>query len=335
MENLTHSLVGLALARAGLNRFAPHSATLLVLAANAPDADIVFAPSGALRYLEIHRGYSHCLLGLPVMAAICVLATAAIFRTRLPWLRMWLLACIGVASHLLLDWTNAYGIRLLLPFSSHWFHLDISYIYDWALLPVLLLLTVWPWFSSLISREIGDRPGRGRAPAIALLSFYLAFECFRGLLHGQALEQLSSRLYEGAPPMTVAALPSAGNPWNWTGIVETPDAFRRFDLNAGQNFDPESAFVQYKPVADAAIATALRTEPFRFFRYFSPYPAWSEQSVVLDAGRGIRVELADLRFGSPGQGSFHCVALVDIRGRVVDSRFTYGNGADLGYKAAK
>src|ERR1700759_4312729 len=126
MDNITHTLVGLALARAGLNRAGKGATTVLLLSANAPDADILAATQGALRYLEIHRGYTHSLLLLPLMAALCVLVTGAIFRKGLRWLPLWGVACIGVASHLLLDSTNFYGIRLLLPFSSRWFYADLS-----------------------------------------------------------------------------------------------------------------------------------------------------------------------------------------------------------------
>lgn len=116
MDNVTHSLTGLALSRAGLQRFCPRAVWLLVLAANAPDGDIIFAGQGGFSYLQHHRGYTHSLLGAPLMAALTVLVIAGVFRERLPWLRAWLLCLLGLASHLLLDWTNSYGIRLLLPF---------------------------------------------------------------------------------------------------------------------------------------------------------------------------------------------------------------------------
>src|ERR1700761_8861250 len=106
MDNITHSLTGLALARAGLNRLCPRATLLLILSANAPDADIVSIAGGPLKHFEIHRGYTHSLIGLPFMAALSVLVVAAIYRQKLPWLRAWLLCCAGVASHLLLDWTN-------------------------------------------------------------------------------------------------------------------------------------------------------------------------------------------------------------------------------------
>src|SRR5579883_36362 len=84
MDNLTHSLTGVALARAGLNRWSPHAIWLLLLSANAPDADIVYASHGAFSYFEHHRGYSHSLLAIPIWAAVVVLLVAAVSRQKLP-----------------------------------------------------------------------------------------------------------------------------------------------------------------------------------------------------------------------------------------------------------
>jgi len=100
MDNLTHSLTGFALARSGLDRLCPHATLLMILAANAPDLDIVALQGGPLRYLEWHRGYSHSVPCLPLMALLPVLAVGAIYRQKLPWMRAWLLCCIAVASTL-------------------------------------------------------------------------------------------------------------------------------------------------------------------------------------------------------------------------------------------
>jgi inner membrane protein len=331
VDNVTHTLVGLALSRAGFNRAGVGATTVLVLSANAPDSDIVATAWGALRYLEIHRGYTHSLLMAPVLAAVCVLLAWAVFRKPLRWLPLWGGACVGVASHLLLDWTNSYGIRLLLPFSSRWLHGDVSSLTDGVVLAVLALAAIMPWFAGMVSSEIGERPSRGRATAIAALVFYLVFDCGRGVLHARALEQLGSRMYAGATPLAVAALPTAFNPLAWNGIVEMTDSFRSVDVNVFRNIEAEEGVqVLYKTPFDAAIQRAMSTEPFRYFSYFARFPVWSEQPVLLPAMHATRVELTDLRFGAPGVGGFHCVALVDRQGMVRESVFTFGSGAGLG-----
>ena len=330
MDNVTHSLTGLALARAGFHRFCPRATLLLILSANAPDLDILGLIQSPLRYLELHRGYSHSLSCLPILAIVPVLVVAAIFRQRLPWFRAWLLCCLGIASHLLIDSTNSYGVRLLLPLSSRWFHLDLNSLYDGFILAVLIFAAVWPLFARLVSSEIGARAPAGRATGIFALAFFVLFDCGRGALHARANAQLQSRLWEDAPPLQTAALPSPFNPFRWSGVVETSGDYQLLEVNALAQLNVGDVQTYYKPAVTPAIENAERTEPFRYFQYFARFPVWSEQPVQLEAGQGTRLDLTDLRFGIPGAGSFHCIALM-AGNQVLQSWFTYGSGIDLGW----
>ncbi|HEY3458177.1 MAG TPA: metal-dependent hydrolase [Bryobacteraceae bacterium] len=326
MDNVTHSLTGLALARAGLDRFSPRATLLLLLSVNAPDCDIVALARGQLAYLEAHRGYTHSLLFLPILALVCVLVTAAVYREKLPWARAYVLCVIGLSSHLLLDWTNSYGIRPFLPFSSRWFHLDWNSLYDWSILIALGIALLWPLFSRLVSGEIGERSGAGRGIARCALAFVVLFDAARATLHERAIEKLESRLYDGEPPVSVAALPMAFSPFRWNGIVETAGAYRAMPVDAGGALVTENATTFYKPPVTDALRNVEREEAFRFFLYFARFPVWSQEPVVWKQREARRFELADLRFGAPGVGSFHCVAIVDRGGRVLESWFTYGRG---------
>lgn len=328
MDNITHSLTGLALARSGFHRFCPRATLLMILAANVPDIDIVALRWGPLRYLEWHRGYTHSLLCLPLMALLPVFVVALIYRKRLPWTIAWLLCCIAVASHLLIDWTNTYGVRFLLPFSSSWFHLDLNSLYDGWILAVLLFAAIWPTFSRLVSGEIGGRASRGPGIAVFALSFFLAFDLARAVLHQRVIAQLDARLYENAAALRTAALPQPFTPFAWTGIVETPSAYRSVDVNTVSGFDLNTAETFYKPPLSATIRNAERTEPFRYFLYFARFPVWSESPVPIGGDQGTRLSLGDLRFGTPQTGSFHCIAIINTRNEVVRSWFTYGSGSD-------
>ena len=59
MDNLTHSLVGWMLSRAGIDRKIPRAAPLMIVAANIPDLDVVSLAGGPLSYLTWHRSYTH------------------------------------------------------------------------------------------------------------------------------------------------------------------------------------------------------------------------------------------------------------------------------------
>ncbi len=321
MDNVTHSLTGLALARVGLKRFSPHATALLVLSANAPDVDIVALSRGPFVYFEAHRGYTHSVLCLPLMAILSVAVTAAIFRRRLPWLSAFLLCCLGVASHLLIDWTTSYGTRLLLPFSSRWFHLDLNSLYDACIMAVLVFAALWPLFSKLVSSEIGDRAGAGRGVAIFALAFFLLFDCGRAILHARAVAQLEAQLYDDAPALQTAALPEPFSPIRWTGVVETARAYQRMDIDALGQLDTTAAETFYKPAETTAYLNAKATAPFRYFLYFARFPVWSEEPVMTSEGAGTRLVLSDLRFGTPQSGSFHCVAIENGRNQVLRASF--------------
>ncbi len=331
MDNITHSLTGLVLSQAGLRQFCPRATALLLLSANVPDVDIIWARGGALRYLEMHRGYTHSLLLLPLMAVVCVLLVAAGFRERLPWTRAWLLCCVGVGSHLLLDWTNSYGIRLLLPASPRWFHLDLNGLYDVWILAALAFAAVWPWFAGLVSREIGDRKPGGRGIAWLALLFFFFFDVGRAVLHARALAQMESRLYDDAPAAEAAALPNSFTPLEWGGVVETAKAYRLLRVNVTGQLDLSTAAVFYKPAVTPGLQAAEATPAFRYFRYFARFPVWSELPVATASGEYVRFDLTDLRFGTPGRGSFHCIALEDSQNRLLGSWFTFGSGMDLGW----
>jgi inner membrane protein len=336
MDNVTHSLTGLALSRAGLDRFSPKSVWLLILSANAPDIDIAAAPQGAFRYLQIHRGYTHSLLGLPIMALMVVLVVAGASRQKLPWLRAWLLCVAGLASHLLLDWTNSYGVRFFLPFSSRWFHLDWNSLYDISILLVLAFATIWPIFSRLVTREIGERRGStGRAVAIFALTFFLLFDLGRAILHNRVVSQLNSRLYDGAPPQQAAALPDAFSPFEWTSVVETTGNYQLSRVHALSQPDPADAVTFYKPAQSRSLENARSIDPFRYFLYFARFPVWSLQPVINERSRGTRLDLTDLRFGIPGGGSFHCIGYENEQGELVEKTFTYGSGRDLGWNGTR
>src|SRR5258708_1024899 len=108
MENVTHTVVGLMMARAGLERTTVRGAAMMMVAANIPDVDAFYWFTDRLRYLDHHRGFTHALAFIPVMALLPMLIVWAKFS----W-RSYAASMAGVLSHVLLDWTNPFGLQLL------------------------------------------------------------------------------------------------------------------------------------------------------------------------------------------------------------------------------
>src|ERR1700678_425706 len=105
MDQLTHTLTGLFLSRAGLNRWTPNASAILMLAANAPDIDIVSAAGGSLNYLHFHRHITHSIVAAPVIALGTVALVRLLGRKPIRWAGAFFASLIAVASHLLLDLT--------------------------------------------------------------------------------------------------------------------------------------------------------------------------------------------------------------------------------------
>jgi inner membrane protein len=139
MDNLTHSLIGLAAAKAGLEKLSPGATPLCLMAANIPDADVIMLIWGRWTYLHHHRGITHSIAGIITLALMLPLVfyfvdkVIARIRKRAPVIRLrgLLIASVLVtATHPFIDWTNNYGVRPLLPWSSRWFYGDFVFIID-------------------------------------------------------------------------------------------------------------------------------------------------------------------------------------------------------------
>ena len=327
MDPLTHTATGLFLSRAGLKHWSPLATPIVVLAANAPDIDIVSALGGSLDYLHYHRHLTHALAAMPLMALMPVLAVRAVARKPIRWWGAFAAAMLAVASHLLLDLTNVYGIRLLLPFSSRWLRLDLTSVVDLWIWSVFLLAVIGPFVGRLVGSEISSGSARtldhGRGFAIFALLFLLLYTCGRSVLHTRAVAVLESRIYQDSSPLRVAAEPDPADPLHWRGLVETTDFYAVEDVRLSAGFDPTRASVFHKPDPDPALDRAARTPAFQLFLQFSQFPLW-RVSPALEPENGRLVEVLDMRFGTPLAPGFMVSALEDSRLEVLRTWFQWG-----------
>jgi inner membrane protein len=155
MDGLTHSLVGITSAKAGLERLSPYTTAVCILSANAPDIDVLsFFFGGRWTLLQQHRGITHSLIGTLVLGVLIPSILFAVERVIARWRKLapkikyrglLLASLIAAGTHPLMDWTNNYGLRPLLPWDGRWFYGDLVFIIDpylWLILGgVCFLLT--------------------------------------------------------------------------------------------------------------------------------------------------------------------------------------------------
>lgn len=299
---------------------------VLLLAANAPDIDVVSAFGGALTYLEYHRHITHALAAIPVLALLPVLLAQVFYRKRTHLRSDYVLSLVGVASHVALDYTNIYGIRLKLPFSSEWFQMDALNVVDIWIWAALLISVFAPALARLVSSEIGARPRSrypGRGFPLFALTFLAVYLFGRSMLHRRAMAVLESRLYEGSVPSRIAAFPGPTSLFRWRGLVESEAFYILYDLNLADDFDPAAGRVFYKPASGPQIEAARRTYVFRKYLEFAQFPLWRVTPVAEPEG-AVRVEAMDLRFGAPPDRRFIVTAIIDSQLKVQRAWFEFG-----------
>ena len=334
MEPITHFLTGACIGRAGLNRKTAYATLAAVIAAEAADLDVFWGFAGPVEELKHHRGITHTFIGAPVVAAVCVAAVGLLYRwsetrrkkkemlhprepgapvrerQRLHWGWLYLTTLIAALSHLLLDWTNNYGLRPFYPFNPRWYAGSFMFIAEPVLWGVFFLALVIPWLFGLTDREIGARrvQFRGRGWAIFALVVLVSLWCWRWSEHAKGLALIANTAVANDPVMRVALEPYPVNPFHWHAILETANYYQTADVNTrtGEIDSDTHRDVIFKPEDTFAVETAKRT------RLGNVYLDWGTWAVIRDIGQepmpGIEpprlppgrtwttVELSDLRF---------------------------------------
>ena len=322
MDNLTHTATGFLLARAGLNRFGPHATAVAMIAANAPDLDVVSLAFGPVAYLHYHRWLTHSLVALPLMAAVPLLFIALYRLLRkqsgpVRWGALYAVSVIGVASHLLLDFTNAYGIRLMLPFSDAMPALDSTSVVDFWIWTSAVLAILGPGLSRLVSSEIGSKkPSSGRGWAIFFVLFLCFYDGARYTLSRRAIAVQEARMYEGENPRRVLVMPDPANPMNWAGFVETDSYWIEQKINLLRESHFESAHILHKPEPSPAFERVKSLPAFHELIAFSHGLFWSATPAPEGA---TLVRATDVRFG------FEAEATLDPSGQVLHTGLGFTN----------
>lgn len=347
MEPITHFLTGACIARAGLNRTSALATTTLVLAAEAPDIDIVWLSKGPVFYFGHHRGITHTFIGAPFVSLLTVAGVYVLWRIvrhfakpdpvgcagcppgaapshKQPrWGILWLLGVLSGFVHILLDYTNSYGVRPFMPFSYRWFSWDIVNIYDVLLWAVLLAGLLLPALFRLVNEEIGSRSKgpRGRGGAIFALVAIVLIWGVRDYEHRKAVKVMQTIEYENAEPIRASAYPYNLDPFKWHGVAETPNFFEMFIVDSSKaSVDTRyQGRIRYKPEETPVTIAAKKTYLGRVYLDWSHYPM-TEQENRADGTYDVR--FYDLRYDYPERGRvLRSSVILDKNLNEVEERF--------------
>src|SRR5439155_5643596 len=212
-----------------------------------------------------------------------------------------LLAYLGVIVHVLMDLLNNYGVRLLMPFSQHWFYGDVLFIID-------------PWLWMVFGGGVWlARRRRSVAPAggsrVLATAYVLAMIVSARAARGEIIARWQQ--VEGKPPQALMVGPVPVTPLRRQLIIDAGDRYETGTFTwqpRNVRFDPGAV---PKNNADPRVEVARDAPNIRAFLVWSRFPFWMLEPV---AG-GTRVTVGDMRFvGGPGVAARNFTQSMIVRG---------------------
>ena len=346
MDNLTHTLFALTLARTPLGRSGRGTATALVLASNAPDIDILMTAKGTAAYLQWHRGPTHGLLGILALGALVAILVRfgqrAVDRRgprppddpEAPFGMLLAASMIGIVCHILMDFPTSYGTRLLSPFDWHWYATDLMPIVDVYLIIIMVAGLLFGSASAAARRRnaaivlalmaanysvraVARHEAIGLAPRVFGPTW--PQRCDGGAHDDRSLLSVWPREVSTTPPagvsssrclVEVAAMPSFFSPFRWRLIARMSNAYEMHDVD----------------VLDGRLRRPLGAGETPW-RVSVRYPnVWTPAAVAAAAGKIPQIFLGFSRF--PAVRSFASPQTGETTVRWTDMRFATGLAID-------
>ena len=158
MDSLTHIALGACIGQAFFKKdFGRKAMAWGALAQSLPDIDFVAGFwMGIPEELLAHRGFTHSVLFILLMAPVLAMGAARLHRPpAIPFQKLAFFFLLEMGVHLLLDGFNNYGVGWLEPFSHQRFSFNMIYVAD-------PLFSIWPVLAALIllRKKISDRTRR-------------------------------------------------------------------------------------------------------------------------------------------------------------------------------
>ncbi len=172
MDSLTQIALGAAIGQAGLGKqHRVRGAVYGAICGTLPDLDVLWPMADPVASFTYHRGYSHSLLVLSLLAPVIVWLIRRFDRKAMgSWQRWLAVIWLVLITHPLLDSLTVYGTQIFLPFSNYPVSGSAIFIID-PLYTVPLLLAV----AVSLSRAVPLSRVRVAMIGLSVSSLYLCF----------------------------------------------------------------------------------------------------------------------------------------------------------------
>jgi inner membrane protein len=271
MFNSTHTFVSFAVAKTGLDKWVPYAAVTAVVAGNLPDIEIFSGLSSTATYLDHHRGITHTLIGVPLLALL--LAGAMYFFSGNFW-KTYAVALIAMSTHPALDYLNTYGVRPFLPFSGKWYYGDLLFIFD-------------PYVDLVLVLGLGAGAYFNRRRLMAWLSLILVV----GYIGARVELRNLAASHLGKSNGEYVLFPTMLDPFRWEAIIATETQWVKLRVHSLHGIEGEMARIDRGSFSDIEKRAAATNSGEALLR-FARFPAVRTEKT----DSGYRVMFIDFRF---------------------------------------
>ena len=320
MDSFTHAMSGAAIFLAIPNRpVAKWAVPLSMAVASLPDIDVFFGRA-TIDSLLLHRGITHSLFALPVLALISALLMYPFWRRSTPGAWTFkgtaLFAFTLLFVHIWLDCVTTYGTLVFLPFSDYRVRLNGMFIIDLVLLIPLIL-------ACCTARR---RPLAAALAVVWLVLYSSGAVVWRVHLQDKWSAKLNA---EGITPTQLSVLPDVFSPLFWK--VQYEYNGNCFQAPLGWNGELTGDWEEGQSVDPALLSKlCLEDRSARIWTQFSLLPLQNEH----DWEGGKEYGFYDWRFDSlvpfirewrnNGNNYFRLMARVDGAGKLIAVRYNSG-----------
>ena len=187
------------------------------VAGTLPDLDVLVDFGDAVSNMVLHRGQSHSLFNLTLLAPPMAWAVSRLHGEQALFGRWWLALWLALVTHPVLDYFTIYGTQLLQPFSSHPYGLGSMFIID----PIYTLPLVVGVIAALVRKQFAGL--RWNALALAFSCLYLGCSVVaQQMVKSVVQDDLAARDISGTKFLVT---PTPLNIILWRVVVMRPDGY--------------------------------------------------------------------------------------------------------------
>lgn len=140
-----HGIIGVAGAGLAASMGQNEIAIGFMVGSLLPDLDVLFIALGKSRFLKLHQGVTHSVVGVPLLAA--VMAWLLHICSGAPYVPLLGGVIVGMALHVVLDVMNTFGVRLFWP-SARKLSLDAFFFVDIPVLAASCITAAATWMEA-------------------------------------------------------------------------------------------------------------------------------------------------------------------------------------------